>query len=882
MPTSLGSAADGVLDLPAVLIALLVTGVLVAGIKLSSRINQVIVAIKLLVVAAVIIFGVGPDETGQLLPVHPAVRAGGGGQGGFLDVPLITSLLGIDPAVYGVAGVISGAAIVFFAFIGFDVVATTAEEARNPQRDVPRGILGSLAIVTVLYMAVSLVVTGMQDYKTIDPDDAAPLATAFDSVGMEWMGRLISIGACIGLIVVVMILILGQTRVGFAMARDGLLPRGLAKVHPRFGTPYIFTIFTGVVVGAIGGLVDLKTLANLVSIGTLFAFILVSVGVVILRRTRPDLPRSFRTPAVTFVATMAVLLCLYLMLNLTGGTWVRFVVWMVIGLFVYAMYGWRHSRVRLADADADAARAPCGTRRRREPRSAHEETERVPGRVRQHVERLVRVIGPVEEQLGAELLDQLPLALQLLDARHGEVEVQLHGDVVARPGRPLQPLHLLEGEAAGAVVLDEHEPLGVVRRPVGRRLVAVAVAQPEQPAVELRQPADIGGVQDGVQEVRVLGHAPPLPGPVRPGNRALARRTARVRVASATGAGARLPCVHGLDGRGTPSDRRHDERQPEELGQGGGELRRRRHAPAGRDGAGRAPQRTPRLRRRRLGSGPGRRGAHGRGRGNGDPWRRWALAATTAAWATRLERLMLTRLRGTDKEDARYTEFLDGDPTAAVVAKVFVTQGIAQVLVSAPVQLAAASRLPGTRRRWLFPLGIAVMVVGAVVEATADRQKAEYMERDRDQRPDVLDTGLWGWSRHPNYLGGLRRLGRRLARRRGVGARRVDRAGAGRDDLPARPRHGRPGAPSSGCRSGRPIATTSAGCPSSSHARRDLPGATDPLRRPPLRCPRCETRRSAPRWSRCEGARRPTSRPGTAGPRWSRCEGGQRPSLETR
>ena len=237
MPASLGSAADGVLDLPAVLIALLVTGVLVAGIKLSSRVNQVIVAIKLLVVAAVIVFGVGHVKLGNYDPFIPPSAPADKASGGFLDVPLISSLMGIDPAVFGVAGVISGAAIVFFAFIGFDVVATTAEEAHNPQKDVPRGILGSLAIVTVLYMAVSLVVTGMQDFRTIDPADAAPLATAFDSVGMEWMGRLIAIGACIGLIVVVMILILGQTRVAFAMARDGLLPRGLAKVHPRFGTP---------------------------------------------------------------------------------------------------------------------------------------------------------------------------------------------------------------------------------------------------------------------------------------------------------------------------------------------------------------------------------------------------------------------------------------------------------------------------------------------------------------------------------------------------------------------------------------------------------------------------------------------------------------------
>jgi APA family basic amino acid/polyamine antiporter len=347
VPESLGSAADGFLDLPAVVIALLVTAVLVRGIKLASWVNQVVVAIKLSVVAAVIVFGVSHIKLDNYTPFIPESTPAPDTAGGFMDVPLITSLAGIDPAVYGVAGVISGAAIVFFAFIGFDVVATTAEEARHPQRDVPRGILASLAIVTVLYMAVSLVITGMQDFHTIDPEDAAPLATAFDSVGMEWMGRLISIGACIGLIVVVMILMLGQTRVGFAMARDGLLPRGLAKVHPKYGTPYVFTLITGVVVAVIGGLVDLKTLVNLVSIGTLFAFILVSIGVVVLRRSRPDLPRGFRTPGVTVVASLSVLLCLYLMLNLTGGTWVRFLVWMAIGLVVYFVYGSRHSRVGL-------------------------------------------------------------------------------------------------------------------------------------------------------------------------------------------------------------------------------------------------------------------------------------------------------------------------------------------------------------------------------------------------------------------------------------------------------------------------------------------------------------------------------------------------------
>jgi APA family basic amino acid/polyamine antiporter len=345
VPTSLGSAADGVLDLPAVIIALLVTAVLVGGIKLASWVNQVVVAIKLTVVAAVIVFGVAKIDFDNYSPFIPASAPAPEASGGVLDVPLITTLAGIEPAVFGVAGVISGAAIVFFAFIGFDIVATTAEEAHNPQRDVPRGILGSLAIVTVLYMAVSLVVTGMQDFRNIDPEDAAPLASAFDAVGMDWMGRLISIGACIGLIVVVMILMLGQTRVAFAMARDGLLPRGLARVHPKFGTPYVITIVTGLVVASIGGLVDLATLVNLVSIGTLFAFILVSIGVVILRRTRPDLPRSLRTPGLTVVASLSVLMCLYLMLNLTGGTWVRFLVWMSVGLVVYFAYGRQHSRL---------------------------------------------------------------------------------------------------------------------------------------------------------------------------------------------------------------------------------------------------------------------------------------------------------------------------------------------------------------------------------------------------------------------------------------------------------------------------------------------------------------------------------------------------------
>jgi len=249
--------------------------------------------------------------------------------------------------------VVSGAAIVFFAFIGFDIVATTAEEAKNPQRDVPIGILGSLAIVTVLYAGVSLVVTGIQPYSEIDPEDAAPLATAFNAAGVEWMGDLISVGACIGLVVVVLILMLGQTRVAFAMGRDGLLPRWISKVHPTYGTPYRITLITGVVVAALAGLVDLSTLVNLVNIGTLFAFILVSIAVVILRRRRPDLPRAFRTPFLPVVAGLAVVMCVYLMLNLTGETWERFLIWMAVGLVVYFAYGRRHSRLQTEKEPAE-------------------------------------------------------------------------------------------------------------------------------------------------------------------------------------------------------------------------------------------------------------------------------------------------------------------------------------------------------------------------------------------------------------------------------------------------------------------------------------------------------------------------------------------------
>ena len=266
-----------------------------------------------------------------------------GAEGGFWKSPLITSLFGMEPAVFGIGGVVAGAAIVFFAFIGFDVVATTAEETRNPQRDMPIGILGSLAICTVLYVVVSLVLTGIVNYTELN--SAAPMADALEAVGYDWIASLVSLGALAGLTTVILILMMGQSRVLFAMSRDRLLPGRLAAIHPRYGTPWVISLITGVVVALIATFVPLSTLADMVNIGTLFAFVLVSIGVLVLRRTHPELPRAFRTPAVPLVPILAVIGCVFLMLNLGTLTWWRFLVWMALGLAVYFLYGYRNSRL---------------------------------------------------------------------------------------------------------------------------------------------------------------------------------------------------------------------------------------------------------------------------------------------------------------------------------------------------------------------------------------------------------------------------------------------------------------------------------------------------------------------------------------------------------
>lgn len=330
-------------DILASALVLVLTGILVLGMKLSARVTEVVVAIKVTVVLIVIIAGaffINSDNYKPFIPKAQTVEAGGS-----LKAPLIQLMFGWAPSNFGVMGIFTAASVVFFAFIGFDVVATAAEETKNPQRDMPRGILGSLFICTVLYVAVAIVVTGMQHYTQLSVD--APLADAFKAIGHPWYAGVISFGAAVGLTTVCMILLLGQTRVFFAMSRDGLLPRFFSHVHPRFKTPHRPTILLGVIIAVLAGFTSLSELAELVNIGTLFAFVVVALGVIILRRTRPDLHRSFRTPWVPFLPIVSVLATLWLMLNLPSETWLRFVIWMVIGIVVYFLYGRSHSRLGL-------------------------------------------------------------------------------------------------------------------------------------------------------------------------------------------------------------------------------------------------------------------------------------------------------------------------------------------------------------------------------------------------------------------------------------------------------------------------------------------------------------------------------------------------------
>ena len=341
LPTSM-FGEDAPVNVGAVFIVLVLTVVAVLGIRESARVTSLLVVVKVAICVFVIVAGVwfvkGANLTPFIPPGQPGEDTGG------LAQPLISLIAGLEPATFGVGGVLTAAAVVFFAYTGFEAVANLSEETRKPARDIPLGLLGTLGVATALYIGVAFVVVGM--VKDTDIDAGAPIADAFDQVGLGWASSLISIAAVAGLTSVILVDLVTVSRIGFAMGRDGLLPPAIAQVSPRTGTPVRMTLSYAALVLVMAAFVQLETLANLVSIGTLFAFVLVSAAVPVLRRTRPDLPRPFRVPFSPVVPVLSALACLYLMANLEVETWLRFLAWMALGLLVYVCYGHRHSRLR--------------------------------------------------------------------------------------------------------------------------------------------------------------------------------------------------------------------------------------------------------------------------------------------------------------------------------------------------------------------------------------------------------------------------------------------------------------------------------------------------------------------------------------------------------
>jgi APA family basic amino acid/polyamine antiporter len=319
-------ASGAILNLPAVLVVLAVTVLLVVGIRESSAVNAVIVAIKVVIILLFVAF------------CFPYVHAENW-------VPFIPPSTGFGQ--FGWTGIMAGAGVIFYAYIGFDAVTTAAQETKKPQRDLPIGILGSLLICTVLYVLVSLVLTGVVNYKQLDVP--APVAFAIQQVGpsVAWLRPLVELGAIAGITSVILVLLLGQPRIFYRMAVDGLLPGVFTKVHPTFKTPHVTTIVTGIVAATLAGLFPIGVLSELVSIGTLLAFVIVCISVMVLRKTRPDVPRLFKTPLVPLVPIIGAVLCFAQMVFLPVSTWIRLVIWLVIGLAIYFGYGYKKSRLNV-------------------------------------------------------------------------------------------------------------------------------------------------------------------------------------------------------------------------------------------------------------------------------------------------------------------------------------------------------------------------------------------------------------------------------------------------------------------------------------------------------------------------------------------------------
>ena len=336
-------------NIGAVLIVVVLGVIATIGVKESAWVTDLLVLIKVAISVFVVVAGFFFLKKANLVPFVPEAKPAESG-GSVIDQPLFQAIAGISPASFGVAGVVTAAAVVFFAYTGFEAVANLSEESKRPARDLPRALIGTLVVCTALYILVAFVVTGMVKYT--DLDDSAPIAKAFDSVNAGWAGTLVSIAAVAGLTSVMLVELVTLGRIGYAMGRDGLLPEAISKISPKFGTPARLTVCFVVLVSVLGALVPHKELAEMVSIGALFAFLLVSIAVPVLRRTKPDLKRPFRVPFSPLIPVLSGVACIYLMLNLVVATWIRFAVWLAVGLLIYFLYGRRHARLASEPATA--------------------------------------------------------------------------------------------------------------------------------------------------------------------------------------------------------------------------------------------------------------------------------------------------------------------------------------------------------------------------------------------------------------------------------------------------------------------------------------------------------------------------------------------------